>query len=79
MKEYLKPGAYEPSGPLRPPCWGWGVVACLLKNEPASQWRVARLTRCGVAVARASPNEGVQWRVLDPKRGDLPMARLRHV
>ena len=41
MKEYLKPGAYEPSEPLR------GVMACLLKNEPASQWRVARLTRVG--------------------------------
>ena len=24
-----------------------GVMACLLKNEPASQWRVARLTRVG--------------------------------
>ena len=65
MKEYLKPGAYEPSGPLRPPLvGGWGVVACLLKNEPASQWRVARLTRCGVAVARASPkraSSGASW------------------
>ena len=23
--------------------------------------------------------QGVEWRVLDPKRGDLPMARLKHV
>ncbi len=46
MKEFLKPCAYKPSEPgaqgsLRV------VTACLLKNEPASQWRVARLTRVG--------------------------------
>ena len=36
-----------------------GVMACLLKNEPASQRHVARLTRvCGVVVAKANPNEG---------------------
>ena len=74
MKEYLKPGACKPSEPA---CGR--VMACLLKNEPASQWRVARLTRCGGAVARASPKGRLKWHVLDPKRGDLPMARLKHV
>ena len=31
----------------------------------------------GVAVAKASPNEGVELRVLDPKRSDLAMGRLK--
>ena len=45
MKEFLKPCAYKPSelGPY----WVRVVMACLLKNEPASQGRVARLTRVG--------------------------------
>ena len=51
MKQYLKPGAHEPSEPLvriLGPCVrGAGVMACLLKNEPASRRRVARLTRVG--------------------------------
>ena len=34
---------------------------------------------CGGAVARASPNRAVELRGADPKRGDLPMARLRRV
>jgi hypothetical protein len=45
VKEYLKPFAYNPSEPGLP-VGGW-VMACLLKNEPASQWHVARLTRGG--------------------------------
>ena len=54
MKEFLKPCAYKPSEPGRQ---GYlpVVTACLLKNEPASQWRVARLTGRRVAVAKASP------------------------
>ena len=44
MKEFLKPVARKPSG--RP--FG-GVTACLLKNEPASQWHAASLTRVGEA------------------------------
>jgi hypothetical protein len=36
--------------------WGFRVMACLLKNEPASCCCVARLTRGGGAVAKASPN-----------------------
>ena len=53
-------------------------MACLLKNEPASQRHVARLTRvCGVVVAKANPNGVCEWHVLDPKRGDLPMASVK--
>ena len=72
MKEYLKPCAYNPSE-LELAL----VTACLLKNEPASLRCVARLTRCGVAVAKASPNRAFESHVLDPKPGDLPMARLK--
>ncbi|GLY20266.1 hypothetical protein Kisp01_72800 [Kineosporia sp. NBRC 101677] len=31
----------------------------------------------GVAVAKASPNRAYQSHALDPKRSDLPMARLK--
>ena len=41
---------------------------------------------CGVAVAKASPNrallsfwDGVESRGVDPKRGDLPMARVKRL
>ena len=34
---------------------------------------------CGVAVAKASPNRAFESLGLDPKRSDLPMARLKHV
>lgn len=34
---------------------------------------------CGVVVAKASLNRAFQWHGLDPKRGDLPMARLKRV
>ena len=44
MKQYLKPDAYKPSEPVGA---SPRVTACLLKNEPASQWCVARLTRVG--------------------------------
>ena len=71
MKEFLKPCAYEPS---EPPC---GVTACLSKNESASQWHVASLSRWGGGVAKASPNRAYQSRVLDPKRDDLALGRLK--
>jgi hypothetical protein len=45
VKEYLKPFAYNPSEPAAGVLVG--VMACLLKNEPASQGHVARLTRGG--------------------------------
>jgi hypothetical protein len=53
------------------------VTACLLKNEPASLRCVARLTRRGEAVAKASPNRAVESHDQDPKLSDLPMARLK--
>lgn len=46
VKEYLKPCAYNPSEPPFP-LRRRVVMACLLKNEPASQGHVARLTRVG--------------------------------
>ncbi len=38
---------------------------------------MARLTRRGEAVAKASLNRANESRDLDPKRGDLRMARLK--
>ena len=32
---------------------------------------------CGEAVAKASPNRAIESRDLDPKRSDLPMARVK--
>ncbi len=37
------------------------------KNEPAGQWRVARVGR-GVAVERESRSGVCEWRVLDPEK-----------
>ena len=71
VKEFLKPCAYNPS---EPPC---GVTACLSKNESASQWCVARLTRGGGAVAKASLKRRFESRALDPKRDDLALGRLK--
>lgn len=34
---------------------------------------------CGVAVAKASLNRALESHVLDPKRSDLSMARLKRV
>ena len=33
----------------------------------------------GVAVAKASPNRACESRGVDPKRGDLPMARVKRL
>ena len=71
VKEFLKPCAYEPS---EPPC---GVTACLSKNESASQWHVASLSRGGGGVAKASLKRRRESRVLDPKRDDLALGRLK--
>ena len=70
MKEFLKPCAHKPSEPF-------GVTACLSKNESASQWCVARLTRGGGAVAKASLKRRFESRALDPKRDDLALGRLK--
>lgn len=71
MKEFLKPCAYNPS---EPPWWGDGVP---IENESASQWCVARLTRGGGAVAKASLKRRFESRALDPKRDDLALGRLK--
>ena len=34
---------------------------------------------CGVSRSESESERAFEWRVLDPKRGDLPMARLKHV
>ena len=34
---------------------------------------------CGEAVAKASPNRAVESRAVDPKRSDLPMARVKRL
>ena len=54
-------------------------MACLLKNEPASQRRVARLTRLWGSRRETESLLGDEWRVLDPKRGDLPMASVKQL
>lgn len=53
------------------------VMACLLKNEPASYCCVARLTRVWGSRSESESEEGVESRGVDPKRSDLPMARVK--
>ena len=71
MKEILKTCAYNPS---EPPC---GVTACLSKNDSASQWYVARLTRGGGAVEKATLKRRLEARALAPKREDLALRRFK--
>jgi hypothetical protein len=55
-----------------------GATACLLHNEPASYFCVARLSTLRyVAVAKASPKWANQLHRVDPKRDDLAMARMK--
>ncbi len=53
------------------------VMACLLHNESASYCYAARLSRQGEAAAKASPNWATELYGVDPKPGELPMARLK--
>ena len=53
------------------------VTACLLHNESASYCYAARLSRQGEAAAKASPNWAIELYGVDPKPGELPMARLK--
>jgi hypothetical protein len=53
------------------------LTACLLHNESASYVYAARLSRIGGAVAKASLKRAIQLRGVDPKRDDLPMARVK--
>ena len=73
MKESLKPRAYKQSKSR----FG-GMMACLLKNEPASYSSVARLSKvtCG-AGAKASPNRAPESQGVDPKPCELSMGRLK--
>ena len=73
MKESLKPRAYKQSklGVTL-------VMACLLKNEPASYSSVARL-RMGAsgAGAKASPNRASESQGVDAKPSEPSMGRLK--
>ena len=54
------------------------VTACLLLNEPTSYSYDARLSLLrDEAVAKASLNRANQYRAVDAKPGDLPMARMK--
>ena len=55
---------------------GSRATACLLHNEPASYRRWQGEASC-IAVAKASLNRAIQSAVVDAKRGDLPMARVK--
>ena len=53
------------------------MIACLLKNEPAS-YTVSQVN--GVKPGSRSESEseqGAQWHGVDPKPGELPMARVK--
>ena len=54
------------------------MMACLLKNEPAScsVWRQVKAV-VGRSRSESESEQGVQWHVLDPKPGELSMARLQ--
>jgi hypothetical protein len=73
VKESLKPRAYKQSksGVI-------SMMACLLKNEPASYASVARL-RLGAtgAGAKASPNRAIESQGVDAKPSELSMGRLK--
>ena len=53
-------------------------MACLLKNEPAS-YSVSREVKAvkGWSRSESESEQGVEWYGVDPKPGELPMARLK--
>ena len=53
------------------------LTACLLKNEPASYstWRVKRVK--ARSRSESESEQGEESRGVDPKPGELPMARLK--
>jgi hypothetical protein len=73
VKESLKPRAYKQSKSGAIP-----VMACLLKNEPASYSSVARLRleKAG-AGAKASPKRAPESQGVDAKPCELSMGRLK--
>ena len=72
VKQNLKPGAARLSEPGATP-----VMACLLENEPASErpWPAKGVTPG--AGAKASLKRARWSRAIDPKPGELSMARLK--
>ncbi len=73
MKEYLKPRAYKQSKSGAIP-----MMACLLKNEPASYSSVARLRMVtSGAGAKASPNRAAESQGVDAKPSEPSMGRLK--
>jgi hypothetical protein len=54
------------------------VMACLLKNEPAS-YSVSRRVKAveGRSRSESESEQGVLWDGVDPKPRELPMARVK--
>ena len=54
------------------------MMACLLKNEPASYF-VSRKVKAVVGRSRSESEseQGVEWHGVDPKPRELPMARVK--
>ena len=75
MKESLKPRAYKQS---QSRLQDVGMMACLLKNEPASYSSVARLRLAAAgAGAKASPKRAAESQGVDAKPCELSMGRLK--
>jgi hypothetical protein len=78
VKEFLKPHAYKQSEDhLGGGNAAEGLTACLLLNESASYCLQREVKPLGGAVAKASLNRASKLQVVDPKRDDLPMARVK--
>ena len=78
MKQYLKPRAYKQSKGVAPASAAGSLMACLLKNEPASYPVCGKVKSVkDAAVAKASLNRASQSQRVDPKPSDLPMGRLK--
>ena len=79
MKQYLKPRAYKQSkGVARTLRRTGSLMACLLKNEPASYPVCGKVkSEKDGAVAKASLNRASQSQRVDPKPSELPMGRFK--
>ena len=79
MKSTPEGGCKDPET-VRPRAVGAAraVTACLLKNEPASYsaWRWVKGVQAR-SRSESESEEGAQWRGVDPKPGELPMARVK--
>ena len=53
------------------------LIACLLKNEPAS-YSVSQVKRVKPrSRSESESDKGAAWHGVDPKPGELPMARVK--